>query len=32
MRHLLLADDWPEGEYPLRRDYVKKPVSADGHE
>jgi len=23
MRHLLLADDWPEGKYPLRRDYVK---------
>ncbi len=21
MRHLLLADDWPEGQYPLRRDY-----------
>ena len=24
MRHLLLADDWPEGKYPLRRDYVKE--------
>ena len=24
MRHLLLLDDWPEGEYPLRRDYVRK--------
>ena len=23
MRHLLLTDDWPEGNYPLRRDYVK---------
>ena len=23
MRHLLLSDDWPEGKYPLRRDYVK---------
>ncbi len=23
MRHLLLVDDWPEGKYPLRRDYVK---------
>jgi len=23
MRHLLLTDDWPEGKYPLRRDYVK---------
>jgi NADH-quinone oxidoreductase subunit C len=21
MRHLLLKDDWPEGKYPLRRDY-----------
>ena len=21
MRHLLLNDDWPEGKYPLRRDY-----------
>lgn len=21
MRHLLLQDDWPEGKYPLRRDY-----------
>jgi len=24
MRHLLLKDDWPEGQYPLRRDYVKE--------
>ncbi|MGI9332237.1 MAG: NADH-quinone oxidoreductase subunit C [Gammaproteobacteria bacterium] len=23
MRHLLLADDWPQGKYPLRRDYEK---------
>ena len=23
MRHLLLTDDWPEGKYPLRRDYKK---------
>ena len=23
MRHLLLKDDWPEGKYPLRRDYEK---------
>ncbi|MBN1309198.1 MAG: NADH-quinone oxidoreductase subunit C [Chitinispirillaceae bacterium] len=23
MRHLLLKDDWPEGRYPLRRDYNK---------
>lgn len=22
LRHLLLAEDWPEGKYPLRRDYV----------
>ena len=22
MRHLLLLDDWPEGKYPLRRDYT----------
>lgn len=21
MRHLLLADDWPEGNYPMRRNY-----------
>ena len=21
LRHLLLRDDWPEGKYPLRRDY-----------
>lgn len=23
MRRLLLPDDWPEGKYPLRRDYVR---------
>jgi len=23
MRHLLLLDDWPEGKYPLRRDYQR---------
>jgi Ni,Fe-hydrogenase III component G len=23
MRHLLLMDEWPEGQYPLRRDYKK---------
>ena len=23
MRHLLLTDDWPEGHYPLRRNYNK---------
>lgn len=26
MRHLLLTDDWPEGNYPLRRDYIKDKV------
>ncbi len=24
LRHLLLADDWPAGKYPLRRDYIKE--------
>ncbi len=24
VRHLLLADDWPEGKYPLRRDYKEE--------
>jgi NADH:ubiquinone oxidoreductase subunit C len=24
LRHLLLADDWPEGRHPLRRDYRGK--------
>jgi Ni,Fe-hydrogenase III component G len=24
LRHLLLLDDWPEGKYPLRRDYRKE--------
>lgn len=24
LRHLLLKDDWPEGKYPLRRDYRKE--------
>jgi Ni,Fe-hydrogenase III component G len=23
LRHLLLADDWPEGKYPLRRDHAR---------
>ena len=23
LRHLLLQDDWPEGKFPLRRDYRK---------
>jgi len=23
MRHLLLADDWPEGKFPLRHDYQR---------
>ena len=22
--HLLLSDDWPEGKYPLRRDYTRE--------
>lgn len=22
LRHLLLKEDWPEGKYPLRRDYI----------
>jgi len=26
MRHLLLDDDWPEGSYPLRRDYRRPPA------
>jgi Ni,Fe-hydrogenase III component G len=29
MRHLLLLDDWPEGAYPLRRDYVPPPRGED---
>ena len=24
LRHLLLDDDWPEGKFPLRRDYTKE--------
>lgn len=24
MRHLLLREDWPEGKYPLRRDYIRE--------
>ena len=24
MRHLLLQDDWPEGKFPLRRDYRRE--------
>jgi Ni,Fe-hydrogenase III component G len=24
LRHLLLLDDWPEGKYPLRRDYQRE--------
>ena len=26
MRHLLLREDWPEDEFPLRRDYTKRPA------
>jgi len=29
VRHLLLLDDWPEGAYPLRRDYVPPPRGED---
>ncbi|MGB5487465.1 MAG: NADH-quinone oxidoreductase subunit C, partial [Lysobacterales bacterium] len=25
MRHLLLADDWPEGNYPMRRNHEVTP-------
>lgn len=25
LRHLLLADDWPEGNYPMRRDHGAAP-------
>ena len=25
MRHLLLADEWPEGNYPMRRNHEAKP-------
>ena len=25
MRHLLLDNDWPEGKYPMRRDYEATP-------
>jgi len=25
LRHLLLADDWPEGNYPMRRDHEVNP-------
>lgn len=25
MRHLLLADEWPEGKFPMRRDYEATP-------
>ncbi|MFH0879636.1 MAG: NADH-quinone oxidoreductase subunit C, partial [Lentisphaerota bacterium] len=31
MRHLLLADDWPEGKYPLRRDYIKNVKEEPGN-
>jgi len=32
LRRLILADDWPEGEYPLRRDFPfdYKPASVSG--
>ncbi|MBN1291147.1 MAG: NADH-quinone oxidoreductase subunit C [Candidatus Latescibacteria bacterium] len=25
MRRILMADDWPEGDYPLRRDFKERP-------
>ena len=31
MRHLLLDDDWPEGNYPLRRS-VRAPHGREGFE
>lgn len=27
MRHLLLKEDWPADDYPLRRDYVRHPAT-----
>ncbi|MEW6515839.1 MAG: NADH-quinone oxidoreductase subunit C [candidate division FCPU426 bacterium] len=34
LAHLLLKEDWPEGQYPLRRDYKKAeyPKPADAHD
>ena len=32
MRHLLLTDDWPEGDYPLRRDWKDRRGGENGNE
>jgi Ni,Fe-hydrogenase III component G len=32
MRHLLLTDDWPEGDYPLRRDWKDRRGGENGKE
>ncbi|MFH1314348.1 MAG: NADH-quinone oxidoreductase subunit C [Candidatus Eisenbacteria bacterium] len=32
MRHLLLTDDWPEGNYPLRRDWKDSRGGENGNE
>jgi Ni,Fe-hydrogenase III component G len=32
MRHLLLTDDWPEGNYPLRRDWKDWRGGENGNE
>lgn len=32
MRHLLLTDDWPEGNYPLRRDWKDWRGGDNGNE
>ena len=32
MRHLLLTDDWPEGDYPLRRDWTDRRGGENGNE
>ena len=29
LRHLLLDESWPEGDYPLRRDYVRREESEE---
>ena len=31
LRHLLLDDDWPEGRYPLRRDYDRGEGNGEGN-
>jgi NADH-quinone oxidoreductase subunit C len=32
LKHLLLIDDWPEGEYPLRHDHKHDEKDEYGHE